>query len=145
LDVSLPSLAARVVADLRPAADALATARIDRPPLAVAVAAPLAVNSLSQEALVTRTVLDPVAMGATEGSADAPKRVLKPWGVPMLPWDTSSGDIEAEAPDDARATRSSDERTPPPVGADPETAGVASSSGLGSTAHPEPSAADPSG
>ena len=115
VDVSLPSLVPRVIADLRPCADASASAWIDRPPLAVP-AAPLAGKSLSQEALVARSVLDPAAASKVGGPANAPERVLKPWGVPMLPWeppsDTRPEDAGTGSADDPLATASPGERRP---------------------------------
>jgi hypothetical protein len=92
VDVSISSVVPRMVADLRPAADASATARIERPPLAVAVGNPAPTVSLVQEGLVTRSAIEPAA--EADLAAHAVQRVLKPWGVPMLPWDSSSGSSE---------------------------------------------------
>ena len=102
MDVSIPSVASRAVADLRPAADAAATARVDRPPLAVAPAIPFAPASLSQEGLVAQNVLDPETVSAADALVKPPERVLKPWGIPMLPSDRPKEETQTE--DTARAT-----------------------------------------
>jgi hypothetical protein len=89
MNVSLPGLAPVVVADLRPSADAAASTRIDRPPTAKALGTTAAPASLSQEALVAQSVLGPVPAAASDEAltsfGEAPKRVLKPWGILMLP------------------------------------------------------------
>ena len=89
--------------DLRPAADAAAIARDPRPhaPLGVPAALP---PQTTQVAAVSRALLD--------GSADAgfpplkaPERVLKPWGIQMLPHAPDdrkepSPEVAPQAPDD---------------------------------------------
>jgi len=104
LDVSLSSIAPRVVPDLRPAADAAATARLDRPPAAFGLAADVAPASLVQEGLVTQGFMEvagpaPVAAldGSSQTSRQAPERVLKPWGIPMLPDEESAEAAEESA------------------------------------------------
>lgn len=95
MDISLPTYSPRITADLRASVDAAATARSNRPPLAVVQEMPLTPVSFGQEALVAQGVLgspDPTPVTATNplpdwASRDAPERVLKPWGVPMLPAD----------------------------------------------------------
>jgi hypothetical protein len=92
MDISSPSLVPRAVADLRPAADAAATARIVAPPAALAQGPAVAPVSPAQGGLVARGFLEPRPVspaGAVDGSGQAPDhpvpRVLKSWGVPMLP------------------------------------------------------------
>ena len=104
MDISLSSIAPRVVADLRPAADAAATGRIDRPPAALALASGVAPAALSQEGLVARGFMEPAGpspVAATSESSlevgQGPKRVLKPWGVPMLPYEDPNDDASREA------------------------------------------------
>ena len=94
MDISLSLRAPAIVADLRPAADAAATARIDRPPLALAAEVQIAPVSLTQEGLVNQGIIAPEALSPVAplperplASGDAPQRVLKPWGVPMLPFE----------------------------------------------------------
>lgn len=96
MDIRLASPVPRQVGDLRPSADAAAAARVAEPPLAVEPPAAVSPVSPAQGALVARGLLDPQGVspsGATEGGGEAtpstpdrpPPRVLKPWGVPMLP------------------------------------------------------------
>lgn len=93
MEVTFNPSVPRVLPDLRPAADAAATARQEAPPLALAQGPLARPVSPSQEALVTRSLLgtrevSPAGRIDPEGEprrADGPPRVLKPWGVPMLP------------------------------------------------------------
>lgn len=97
MDVSTSSLVPRLVPDLRPSADVAASARLSNPaPALPAAAAGLAPASPAQGALVARGLLDPRAVtptgavdttgeAAARAPAEPPPRVLKPWGVPMLP------------------------------------------------------------
>jgi hypothetical protein len=117
MDISLSLLAPVVVADLRPSADAAATARIDRPPAALAPGIAVAPVSFTQEGLVTRGLMEPegpspVAPLAAPAptSGDAPQRVLKPWGVPMLPSEERHKPTDADedaAPPPAQGTTDS--------------------------------------
>lgn len=84
---SATQAAPRMVADLRPTADAAALARDPRAAGASAtppVAAPPATQpaTLSQLAEVSRSMI-----GQRVGAVTEPQRVLKPWGVAMLPSD----------------------------------------------------------
>ncbi len=98
MDITSPSLVPRVVADLRPSADAAANARTTAPPLAVALDPVVQPAATSQGALVARSLLgmqavppvgpaDPAEVALDPAWAEAPPRVLKPWGVPMLPFE----------------------------------------------------------
>ncbi|MBW7921361.1 MAG: hypothetical protein H3C51_04590 [Rubellimicrobium sp.] len=71
----------QVAADLRPAADAAALVRDPRPAVAAASVLPA---PLAQLAEVSRSL---VAVAAEEGppAVRQAQRVLKPWGVTMLP------------------------------------------------------------
>lgn len=82
MDVSSPALAPRVLPDLRPVADAAATARLVRPEAALAVP-PVPAPSPTQAGLVSRSVLESDRDLRRPG--EEPPRVLKPWGVSMLP------------------------------------------------------------
>lgn len=86
----------RVVADLRPAADAAA---LVRDPHTAGRAAAVLPAPLAQMAEVSRSLL---ASAAAEGPAAVTRaeRVLKPWGVTMLP--ATAGDDPRPAP--ARTT-----------------------------------------
>ena len=108
MDISSPSLVPRIVADLRPTADAAATIRTTAPQLAVAAGPAVAPASPAQGALVACGLLDVHAVERV-GPADpareapdptrpkAPPRALKPWGVPMLPFEERSQPGEPEA------------------------------------------------
>jgi hypothetical protein len=136
LDVSLPSLAPRVVADHRPTDDAADTARIDRPPLAIAAGVPVAVPSLSQEALVARSAIGPITGDATDSAIEAPERVLKPWSVPMLPWDRPSDGPRQDTPADDSAPEASGRPDVAPAGPSAEVLSdpvSVASAGLGTT------------
>lgn len=113
MDISAPSLVPRVVADLRPTADAAATVRTTAPPAAVAVGPAVPPTSPTQEALVARGLLDaqsvePVGQPDPAGGPPdptrpkAPPRVLKPWGVPMLPFEEHRRPGEPEAAEEPR-------------------------------------------
>ncbi|TNC52897.1 hypothetical protein FHG66_00970 [Rubellimicrobium rubrum] len=92
MDISVTSVAPRHVADLRPTADAAATARITAPPLAIAQAPVVAPASPQQGALVVKGLIEAgVAVGSASGATatetkNAPPRVLKPFGLHMLPY-----------------------------------------------------------
>ncbi len=97
MDISSPLPAARPVQDLRPSADVAASARASAPaPALPPAAAGVPPASIVQGALVARGLLDPRAVsptGSVDSSGEAtlrtpdrpPPRLLKPWGVPMLP------------------------------------------------------------
>ncbi len=98
MDISLPPLAPRAVPDLRPSADVAASARAALPaPALPSAAAGVPPAYALQGALVALGLLDPRAVspsGAIDAAGDTlpdrgpdrpPPRVLKPWGVPMLP------------------------------------------------------------
>lgn len=109
MDLSSPALVPRLIADLRPSSDAAATVRIASPPAALAAvltSGPAArPTSPIQGALVARTLLDnggtppagPAIPSAGKPLPEAPGRVLKPWGVPMLP-DRDRPEEEAQGP-----------------------------------------------
>ncbi len=80
---SATQAAPRMVADLRPSADAAALARDPRAAAASAML-PVATQpaALSQTAEVSRSMI-----GQQVGAITEPQRVLKPWGVAMLPAD----------------------------------------------------------
>lgn len=92
MDISVTSVAPRHVADLRPTADAAATARITAPPLAIAQAPVVAPASPQQGALVLKGLIEAgAAVGSASGATvnetrNAPPRVLKPFGLHMLPY-----------------------------------------------------------
>lgn len=76
--------APQVMPDLRPAADAAASARQDRPPATLAPAHPLPCPALQAHAL--RSLLSSEGAGTGQPDAvDPPRRVLKPFGIEMLP------------------------------------------------------------
>lgn len=83
--------------DLRPAADAAGTQRLTRTALPPAAAAPP--PSPLQAALVGRALLEARAPGA----ADPVERVLKPFGVGMLPH-RDPGEPAAATASDGRAS-----------------------------------------
>jgi hypothetical protein len=108
VDVSMSSVAPRFVADLRPAADAAATARIDRPPAPLGLAGAVAPTSFAQEGLVAQGLMEPAGPapvappnGVSLETNQAPQRVLRPWGVPMLPDDRREDDAPAQMRTDA--------------------------------------------
>lgn len=81
----------KIIADLRPAADAAALIRDPRPASAAMSILPAAVSQLGE---VSRSL---IASTASEGppAVEQAQRALKPWGVTMLP---------ATDTDDPRAT-----------------------------------------
>lgn len=88
----------RVVADLRPAADAAALMQDARPAgaLSSVLPAPLAqVAEVSRSLLATAGEEGPTAVARAE-------RVLKPWNIPMLP--ASLDDAPRSTPDQDAAT-----------------------------------------
>ena len=91
--------APKLVADMRPAADAAATARITKPELPLAMPTPPAT---SQVAEVSRSMLRS-GVDADSSTRIAPvttlDRTLKPYGISMLPKSTE------EAADDAQVSR----------------------------------------
>jgi hypothetical protein len=74
----VPAAAPRAAPDLRPASDAQASARQDRPPAALAPAHPPPCPA--QQALALRGLLS-----EGPGAVEPVRRVLKPFGVEMLP------------------------------------------------------------
>jgi hypothetical protein len=108
MDFSASTVAApaapRPVTDMRPAADAAATARITKPALAVAMPTPPA---NSQVAEVSRSMLraDTGAEGDV-GDRIAPvtmiERTLKPYGISMLPKSAEEAAKDAQADRDSR-------------------------------------------
>ena len=80
-----PQAAPRAIADMRPAADAAATARITKPELPVAMPTPPAT---SQVAEVSRSMLgtglDPDS-SIRISPVEMIERTLKPYGISMLP------------------------------------------------------------
>lgn len=91
--------APQVMPDLRPAADAAASARQDRPPAALAPAHPLPCPALQAHAL--RSLLS--SEGAGTGGPDAvdpPRRLLKPFGIEMLPSERRCEEARAERRND---------------------------------------------
>ena len=94
-----PQPAPRAIADMRPAADAAATARITKPELPVAMPTPPAT---SQVAEVSRSMLGSgVDVDASTRIAPVQmlERTLKPYGISMLPKSAE------EAAKDARSTQ----------------------------------------
>ncbi|TNC73870.1 hypothetical protein [Rubellimicrobium roseum] len=96
MEISNPSmLAPRPEVDLRPAADAAASARIIAPPPGLAQGPVVAPASSFQSGWLARSLLGMSAAteaGRAPPEAPAsrrgePQRVLKPWGIPMLPAD----------------------------------------------------------
>lgn len=81
----------KIIADLRPAADAAALIRDPRPASAAMSILPAALSQLGE---VSRSL---IASAASEGppATEQAQRALKPWGVTMLP---------ATDTDDPRAT-----------------------------------------
>jgi hypothetical protein len=100
MDISMPPLAPRAAPDLRPAADAVASARITRPAATMVVADP-ALISATQMGLVNQSLIGTEAQGvARVQKVEAVERVLKPFGVSMLP---SREKREHEAPEGEEA------------------------------------------
>jgi hypothetical protein len=94
VDIALPSIAPRAVADLRAEADSVLPARVDRHAAVTEPGTSFAPPSFVQEGLVARGFMGPSGPGpvsadggASIDSGHGPKRVLKPRGVPMLPYD----------------------------------------------------------
>lgn len=92
MDISLSSVAPRSVADRRPVADAAATARPARHPTEGWPAPRIEPTSFVQEGLVTQGFMESAGLVPVGAASDTqfdshggPQRVLKPWGVPMLP------------------------------------------------------------
>lgn len=76
----------RHVADLRPTADAAALCRDPRAAIASAVLPAVALPApTSQAAAVSRSLIGVTPVEQTGRTVAPPERVLKPWGVPMLP------------------------------------------------------------
>jgi hypothetical protein len=91
-----PQSAPLHLADRRPAADAAALARDPSPDLPLPPVAPTVPPSSVQGAAVTRSLL---AAGAAEGVPAVPpvERVLKPYGITMLPSEAARARAEAAA------------------------------------------------
>jgi hypothetical protein len=128
MDVSWTPLAPRPVPDLRPSADLAASARAEEPaPGLPPSAAGVPPASAAQRALVARGLLDPRAVSPT-GAADPagearpddpqrpPPRLLKPWGVPMLPTEEKRA---GEDPEPSAEGVQTDEASAAPAGAVP--------------------------
>lgn len=89
--------APRPVADLRPAADAAATARITKPELPVAMPTPPATSQMAE---VSRSMLGSGidADASTKiAPVQMPERTLKPYGISMLPKSTEEAALDARA------------------------------------------------
>lgn len=114
MDVPITSFAPRVVADLRPAADAAATVRTTAPPGTPSQAPTVTPASPAQGGLVARGLMDPRSVSPTGrpdpsgdrelGEPKSPPRVLKPWGVPMLPVEEQRAGRPEPAPESRPAT-----------------------------------------
>ncbi|MBP1804542.1 hypothetical protein [Rubellimicrobium aerolatum] len=108
--------APRPVPDLRPAADAEATERITAPPAQLAWGGPaIAPASASQIGWAARSLLDPASAASEAGAptgeeGEGPKRVLKPYDIPMLP----SDDPDRRPAEEARAKVASPPSEPEP-------------------------------
>ena len=87
--------------------------------MAFTPAVPFAPASLSQEGLVAQTVLDPEAVSPADALVKPPERVLKPWGIPMLPSDRPKEEARtkdpAEPTDDKADTASASESASSPL------------------------------
>lgn len=99
--------APRYVQDLRPAADAAALANDNRPPAATAGMAgalplPTLPAPVSQIGAVSRSMLSADAPAATD-APQAVSRVLKPYGVAMLPAEVPRDDAQRPAAGGAAA------------------------------------------
>ncbi|WP_210527428.1 hypothetical protein [Rubellimicrobium arenae] len=106
MDITTISPVPRVVMDARPSADAAATTRIAVPPLATAQGPVVAPASRSQGGLVVKGLITLAGIqppGSLDGTSPefGPQRVLKPWGVRMLPSDEPDAQADRTAGRDA--------------------------------------------